>query len=49
MRRTLYMLVFMGTTLALAAGVALAQDSRGAETSRGPVDFTLDATDCAGD
>jgi hypothetical protein len=46
MRRTMYMLVFMGITLALAAGVALAQ---GAETSRGPVDFTLDSTDCAGE
>jgi hypothetical protein len=46
MRRTMYMLVFMGTTLALAAGVALAQ---GAETTRGPVDFTLESTDCAGE
>jgi hypothetical protein len=45
----MFMLVFIGTTLALAAGVALAQDSRGAETSRGPVDFVLDATDCAGE
>jgi hypothetical protein len=49
MRRTMFMLVFMGTMLALAAGVALAQDSRGAETSRGPVDFFLDSTDCHGE
>ena len=49
MRRTMFMLVFMGTTLALAAGVALAQDSRGAETSRGPVDFTLESFDCHGE
>jgi hypothetical protein len=49
MRRTMFMLVFLGTTLALAAGVALAQDSRGAETSRGEIGFTLDATDCAGE
>jgi hypothetical protein len=49
MRRTMFMLVFVGTTLALAAGVALAQDSRGAETSRGEVGFTLEAFDCAGE
>ena len=46
MRRTMFLLVIMGTTLALAAGVALAQ---GAETTRGPVDFFLDAEDCAGE
>jgi hypothetical protein len=46
MRRTMYMLVVMGTTLALAAGVALAQ---GAETSRGQIEFGLDAEDCAGE
>jgi hypothetical protein len=49
MRRTMIMLVFMGTTLALAAGVALAQDTRGADVSHGPIDFGLDATDCAGE
>ena len=42
----MFMLVFMGTMLALAAGVALAQ---GAETTRGPVDFFLDSTDCHGE
>jgi hypothetical protein len=49
MRRTMFMLVIMGTTLALAAGVALAQDSRGAETSRGEVGFTLESFDCHGE
>jgi hypothetical protein len=49
MRRTMFMLVVMGTTLALAAGVALAQSSSGAETSRGPIEFVLDSTDCAGE
>jgi hypothetical protein len=49
MRRTMFMLVVMGTTLALAAGVALAQ-GQGAETSRGPIDdFVLSAEDCAGE
>jgi hypothetical protein len=47
MRRTMFLLVFMGTTLALAAGVALAQ---GAETSRAPIDpFVLVSEDCAGE
>jgi hypothetical protein len=51
MRRTMFMLVVMGTTLALAAGVALAQEDPrpGAETSRGTVEFGLLAEDCAGE
>jgi len=45
----MFMLVYMGTMLALAAGVALAQDTRGADVDHGPIDFFLDSTDCAGE
>jgi hypothetical protein len=51
MRRTMFMLVLMGTTLALAAGVVLAQEDPrpGAVTTREPNEFILNAVDCAGE
>jgi hypothetical protein len=49
MRRTLFMLVLMGTTLALAAGVALAQAPTQHINQTLPVDFNLDDDACSGE
>jgi hypothetical protein len=48
MRRTMFMLVVMGTTLALAAGVALAQATTETIVDTQPVEFVV-AEDCAGE
>jgi hypothetical protein len=49
MRRTMCMVVVMVTTLALAAGAALAQATTETIEDTTPLEFTLDQSPCAGE